>query len=182
MEEDSRRYTVPGHFEPEIEQVMLSFHIMIPINLTIIVDPRRDPRRDFRSLRRRTWGWPNYTQAPISTERVIDCLGMKPGLCMDMMMDIPDHPMSPLVELPIQCIGVHIRKLLSRVGFNQGDQWGMSFRVPESQSANELYPLNFRPYRNQGSMTEAWTPSQGPADVDNIPGSRGSVLKVFICV
>ena len=40
--------------------------------------------------------------------------------------DIPDHSMPLLVELPIQRMRLHICKLLWRLGFNQGYQWGMT--------------------------------------------------------
>jgi hypothetical protein len=44
------------------------------------------------------------------------------------------------------------------------------------QSTNEQYPLGFRPQGSPGPMPGAWPPSQGPADVQDAPESRGSHL------
>jgi len=170
--QDQSRYDVPGHFE----QVTLSSCIMTPINVTTV-----DPRRDSQS--RRKWdaelhlGRLSVLSVSLPPRNEPGPLGYE---YFRPLYTPPGGTVHPTYE------GTYPQAPVSRwvqpVGYDTSQQPSVDPSpkyVPlySAQSTNEPYPLGFRPQQSPDPMTEAWLPFQGPADIRNASGSRGSYLK-----
>ena len=172
--QDQYCYDVPGHFE----QVTLSSCTLTPSNVTTV-----DLRRDSQS--RRKWDAELHS-GRLSVLSVSLPLRNEPGPLGYEYFRPPYAPPGGTVHPTYE--GTYPQAPVSRwvqpVGYDTSQQpsvdpspWSKYVPLYSTQSTNEPYPLGFRPQQRTDPMTEAWLPFQGPADIRNASGSRGSYLK-----